>query len=108
MLSSALWKHFSVFQLTAPVRNASDPAFADFIDRIGEDTSSARICLDNYIMQSDNGDSLQDELFPDNILSNPELCVRRAFLTPLNIDVDRFNVEILERLPGNICTMFSF
>ena len=77
--------------------------FAQFVDIIGEDTSGARINLRQYLHHSADFHQIQHWLYPDEILRDPAACVRRAFLTPLNIDVDKFNADILERLPGPIC-----
>jgi hypothetical protein len=41
-------------------------------------------------------------LFPPNILNNPFLALKRAFLSPRNIYVDEFNDLILQHLPGNM------
>lgn len=106
VLSSPLWHKFRCHELTVPVRNASDPDFADFVDRIGEDTSGDRVNLREFLHHCDDVETLQQRLYPHNVLSQPELCVRRAFLTPLNVDVDQFNAEILDRLPTALC-MFT-
>lgn len=103
ILSSPHWQHFQLHQLTAPIRNASDPRFADFVDSIGEDISRKRINLHNFMHHSSNLDDVRSYLYPDAVLCDPHACVRRAFLTPLNVDVDQFNAEILERLPGPVC-----
>lgn len=103
ILSSSLWKHFRIHQLTAPMRNASDPEFADFVDSVGENTSGNRINLRPFLHHCSNFDEMQCRLYPTSILSDPAACVRRAFLTPLNVDVDKFNMGILERLPGSLC-----
>jgi hypothetical protein len=100
ILSSPLWKSFRLHQLTAPIRNASDPAFADFVDSVGEDISLRHISLHGFIHHSGNLADVQQHLFPDDVLHDPHACVRRAFLTPLNVDVNQFNADILERLPG--------
>ena len=41
VLSLPIWKLFHIHQLTSPIRNAGDPAFAEFVDTIGEDTTHA-------------------------------------------------------------------
>jgi hypothetical protein len=106
VLSSPIWPLFQLHELTAPVHNAADPEFAAFVDKIGEDTSGERVNLREFLFHSDSAMDVQQHLYPDDILSRPELCVRCAFLTPLNVDVDRFNTEILDRLPNPIgeCT----
>jgi hypothetical protein len=107
ILSSSLWKHFRIHQLTAPMRNASDPEFADFVDSIGENTSGNRVNLRPFLRHCSDFDEMQQQLYPASILSDPAACVQRAFLTPLNVDVNKFNMGILERLPGSLC-LFLF
>jgi hypothetical protein len=34
--SSDLWERFEVLCLTAPIRYAGDPAYADWVDRVGD------------------------------------------------------------------------
>jgi hypothetical protein len=103
VLSSPLWSLFQLHRLTAPIRNASDVEFADFVDDIGEDTTGARINLQPVLHHPTLLSDLQHHLFPDSILQDPAACMRRAFLTPLNVDVDKFNDEILNCLPGSRC-----
>ena len=103
ILSSFFWKHFRIHQLTAPMHNASDPKFADFVDSVGENTSGNCINLRPFLHHYSNFDEMQRRLYPTSILSDPVACVRRAFLTLLNVDVDKFNMGILECLPGSLC-----
>jgi ATP-dependent DNA helicase PIF1 len=107
ILSSPLWHLFSITQLNQPIRNATDPDFADFIDTVGESPNLQRIQLHTYLAQIHNIHTLSDLLFPNHILSDPLQSMRRAFLSPLNIDVDKFNADILDRLPGPLCMHIS-
>lgn len=107
VLSSALWPHFQVHQLIAPQRNKTDPEFADAIDAIGEDTTGARVNLRRYLLHTPDFDFVQQALYPEAILADPIKCVKRAFLTPLNVDVDRFNAHMLDKLPGPVCKFVS-
>ena len=102
ILSSPLWKLFHIHSLTAPIRNAGDPEFADFVDSIGEDISGRRVNLHPFLYHSVEIDDVRNHIFPSSILAQPSECLSRAFLTPLNVDVDEFNDEILARLPGNL------
>lgn len=106
ILSSPLWKLSQVHELTAPMRNAGDPEFADFVDSVGEDTLGNRVNLHPFLHHSTEINDIHDHIFPDPILSRPLECLNRAFLTPLNADVDEFNAEILQRLPGNLSVSF--
>jgi hypothetical protein len=100
VLSLELWGSYKIHQLMAPMQNAADPEFADFVDGISEDTSAKRINLQPFLQHSSNLDEIQEYLFPDSILRDPAACVRRALLTPLNINVEKFNSDILDHLPG--------
>jgi hypothetical protein len=106
VLSSPLWKLFRIHSLTAPIRNAGDPEFADFIDSIGEDISGSRVNLHPFLYHSTEIDDVRNHIFPSSILAQPSECLSRAFLTPLNVDVDEFNDEILTRLPGNLSMIY--
>ena len=34
--SSSLWSHFAILRLTQPIRNAADPAYAQWVDQVGD------------------------------------------------------------------------
>ena len=85
------------------MRNAADTEFAEFIDHIGEDCSSACVNLDPFLACTSDFVQLQEDLYPNHVLTDPDACVQRAFLTLLNVDVDSFNAHVLERLPGIPC-----
>ena len=109
--SSYLWPHFQIFQLTIPIRNASDPEYANWVDAIGEgliptivsselqQTSSDEIKITDLLTILDTEELAHQFLYPNHILCNPIACLSRAFLTLLNRDVDDFNKKVLERLP---------
>jgi len=78
--SSSLWRHFHVLRLTRPIRNAADPAYADWVD---------------------------DLLFSDHVLLDPSQSIRRSFLSPLNLHVDNFNQLMMGRLPGSAGRFFA-
>lgn len=100
VLSSSLWDMFDVCELSQPMRNASDIEFSSFLDSVGEDVSGSRVNVSPYISQTDDVDDALAWLFPPDILANPELCARRAFLTTLNINVDSLNERVLDTLAG--------
>jgi hypothetical protein len=103
LLSSSLWRHFHFVELLAPIRNACDPDFSKFVDNLGEDPALQQVNIDPFIKRCPSLQQAQDLLFPTTMLAHPETCVKRAFLTPLNTDVDRFNTAILDRLMGPTC-----
>ncbi|KAG1879523.1 PIF1-like helicase-domain-containing protein [Suillus tomentosus] len=96
--SSMLWPHIWILNLDTPIRSMGDPRFTTFIDCIGEDCSGSRHNL-VLIAATTNIDNSVEFLFPQHVLEDPETCLQRVFLSPLNIYVDEFNDRILERLP---------
>ena len=99
--ASNLWAYFRIFRLYQPMRNAGDMDFADWVDRIGEDGDRSGIV--NVVEQprSTDLDATRAWLYPPHVLTDAQLCAQRAYLTVLNVDVDAFNADILDRLPGN-------
>lgn len=63
ILSSPVWRSFVTHTLAHPIRNASDPAFADFVDHIGEDTSGSRIALDPFLRRISDLNDVVASLF---------------------------------------------
>lgn len=103
--SSSLWQHFSIHSLFHPHRTENDIDYTNLIDHIGEDHQNSRCSL----QMIDCLNTLEDArlfLFPPEILSNPFLALKRAFLSPRNIYVDEFNELILDHLPGNMGKRF--
>lgn len=103
--SSELWSSFKVLQLDTPIRNAADPEYSTWIDRIGEGLlhpgcMSADIKLD-LIQQLETLETVISFLFPSTILNDPLQSSKRAFLSPLNIYVNDFNTLILHKLDTN-------
>jgi ATP-dependent DNA helicase PIF1 len=96
--TSYLWPLFLTNSLTAPCRSAADPEYTAFVDRIGEDHAHASTSLDIITAVADVPDAIRF-LYSYNILAQPHLCLKRAFLTPRNANVDEFNALILQRLP---------
>jgi hypothetical protein len=97
--SSYLWPKFRLLRLSAPIRTAADPEYSDWIDRIGEGYEHT-VSL-SVLQQVESLVEAQEFLFPPDILSNPNVAVRRSFLSPLNKLVDEFNDLILDQLPGD-------
>ncbi|CDO69901.1 hypothetical protein BN946_scf184884.g60 [Trametes cinnabarina] len=98
--SSPLWPLFSVSRLNSPIRNASDPEFAAFIDEIG-DGSGPEVPIPGHMLQSVTDiNSLIDFVFPPDILHQPQHCARRSILAPTNAQVDMYNDIIINRIPG--------
>ena len=107
--SSLLWSHFQILRLHQPVRNAEDPAYSEWVDSIGEDFSNDSPIELPLIDRIQSYDEIAEFLFPDSILHTPFDVSQRSFLSPLNIYVDEFNLEMLERIPfgsGKLPTIF--
>ncbi|GJE90163.1 ATP-dependent DNA helicase PIF1 [Phanerochaete sordida] len=96
--SSSLWRHFTIFRLTTPIRNAEDPEFAEFVDAIG-DGAGPDVALD-MLDRVDTEAGLIDFVFPDSVLTQPHLCCRRSILAPTNAQVDAYNETIVSRVHG--------
>ena len=65
--SSPLWEFFVVENLTVPVRQSEDLAYADFVDKIGNDTMEKDIdgCVElNLIERTNNVQTLIDFVYP--------------------------------------------
>jgi hypothetical protein len=113
IVSSPLWPSFSILRLDRPIRNASDPDYAQWVDDIGQGSElldETDIPLDMI----DDVDDVEDAiafLYPPEVLAVPEDCIRNSFLSPLNYYVDMFNEIMLERLPndqGTHRTLFCY
>lgn len=99
--SSQLWQEFKVYTVDYPHRTCEDPEYTTFVDQIGEDYKHPETSL--QLISCLNGlNEAQEFLFPPEILNDPFLTIKRAFLMPLNIYVDKFNEKMLHCLPGNL------
>ena len=107
--NSHIWPNFVKSELIQPIRNASDPLFANLVDAIGEDQipDPASSILLPSLQNTPNLDVATAFLFPPNILATPQACAFRSFLSPLNVKVDLFNAHILEGLPTESKTYYS-
>lgn len=80
------------------MRNAADPEWCTYVDRIGEDCNDESKIKLNHLGISIDVDKTFEWLYPLHILENPEACIKRSFLTVLNKDVDAVNEKILIKL----------
>lgn len=95
--SSLLWNEFQIRSLTRSLRGANDPEYTRLVDLIGENWH----VQDDDLSMLDRVYAVDDSitfLFPGEMLKNPNECLKRAFLSPLNEDVDRFNASVLANL----------
>ena len=104
--SSRLWTAFHILRLHAPIRNAEDIEYAEFVDTIGDGNHGYdrhSVSLD-MIQETDCIQSSIQYLYPSDVLADPDKCIRTSFLSPLNQRVDGDNDTILDILPGKGCT----
>jgi hypothetical protein len=100
--SSYLWPTFRVLSLTYPHRSYQDPGYTMFFDTVGEDHDHPQITIPP-LQRINSIDDAVNFLYPIDVLNNPYQCLRRAFLSPKNVDVDDFNENILDQLQGERC-----
>jgi len=96
---SAIWPNFAIHCLITPIRNAEDPAFAAFVDAIG-DGGGPEISFQGLQHAKSRVDLIQF-IFPQNAIGNPALCLRCCILAPTNSQVDTYNLVILNLLPSD-------
>lgn len=96
---SAIWPMFTIHHLITPIRNAEDPAFAAFVDAIG-DGGGPDISFQG-LQHATSRPDLIEFVFPQDIIVDPVFCLRRCILAPTNSQVDAYNLAILNLLPSN-------
>jgi hypothetical protein len=103
-----IFSHFEILHLdtTTPIRQSTDPDFANFLNNIGDDYLHDTVDL-GRLSHCHSVNTVLDFVFPHNIVSNPHLCIKRAILSPFNVFVDEFNSKISDRLPGENRTYWS-
>ena len=95
---STIWPLFSIYRLTTPIRNAEDGDFSKFVDAIGDGRWP---CVSFEGLHRTNSIyDLTQFVFPDQVIGDPTLCLKRNILAPKNSQVDAYNLAILDRLPG--------
>ena len=96
---SAIWPKFTIHHLITPIRNAEDPAFAAFVDAIG-DGAGPEISFQGLQHARTRADLIQF-VFPQDVIINPAVCLQHCILAPTNAQVDAYNSGILNLLPNN-------
>jgi hypothetical protein len=96
---ASTWNSFHIFRLRTPIPSAGDPEYTDILDEVGENYSDERVSLDILDTVS-TVDECISFLFPPDILGNPTASLKRAFLSPKNVNVDEFNGQVLDSVPG--------
>ena len=98
--SSFLWHSIELLSLTIPVCSIDDIQYTHFMDKIGEDVSGNRQTL-LLLHSTFNVNDAVNFLFPPDVLHQPHLCLQRAFLSPRNIFIDKFNETIMLSMPDD-------
>ncbi|KAH9622274.1 hypothetical protein KSS87_001374, partial [Heliosperma pusillum] len=120
LVNSPLWSKFTRFSLTENIRAREDPAFSNFLLRLGngqlqrEDNSF--VGLPQAMIKSMENCATEPiitvaaaafpELFDSRIAM--DIYTDRAILTPMNEDVDSINAVLIEKFPGTAVTYKSF
>ena len=106
---SYLWKHFTRYNLTIPVRQQNDPEFSKFIDAIADGTypqdADSKVTL-HMLKAVTEVDEWINFIYP-RIQQGEATTKDQALLTVLNRDVDLFNDKIAASLPNKFTSLFS-
>ncbi|KIJ55967.1 hypothetical protein M422DRAFT_151019, partial [Sphaerobolus stellatus SS14] len=96
--SSFLWPIFNIRRLTVPIRNASDPEFAEYVDSVGDGVGPEipLPCLQKVF----DVQGAIDFIYPLHVLMEPSACSRRSILAPTNKQVDTYNDTVLDLFEG--------
>ncbi|XP_074313808.1 ATP-dependent DNA helicase PIF1-like [Silene latifolia] len=116
---SSLWPKLEKLHLTVNMRDMRDPAFSDFVLRVGDGSppyeNGKDIKLPRPIVISETEenvliDRLIAAVYPDIHLinANPSLMTGRAILTPKNDDTRAINSILVSRQQGEAFTYKSF
>ncbi|XP_027171842.1 uncharacterized protein LOC113771461 [Coffea eugenioides] len=111
--NSPLWPKLQKLHLTQNMRAILDPAFSEFLLRIGEGREPVDIdgeitlSSEMVIPYTDKEKSLNrllEFVFPDltAYLKDPYSMINRCVLAPKNTSVDEINDMLIRRFPGNL------
>ena len=83
--SSTLWNTFCILRLEKPIRNASDPEYSVWIDKIGNGLEGKNNIVQLNLIQpvKDISEAISF-LYPQSVLGNPLAVSKRSFLSVLN------------------------
>ncbi|KAL6634793.1 hypothetical protein ACP70R_027464 [Stipagrostis hirtigluma subsp. patula] len=116
---SYLWEGMRQLRLIRNMRAQSDPWFADYLLRVGNGTEVTtddcyvqlpdEICIP-YTGEDSDINKLIDSVFPmlDENISDPNYITSRAILSTRNEYVDKINMRMIERFPGEEMIYHSF
>lgn len=103
--SSPLWSLFQPATLTQLIRNAEDPAFAAFVNDIG-DGRQTEVPFEG-LHTTESQDDILNFVFPPDLLLDPIQSSHRAILAPTNAQIDDYNNRIIGQLPGRSRTYIA-
>ncbi|XP_046407444.1 uncharacterized protein LOC124172080 [Ischnura elegans] len=108
--SSPMWRIFKVFSLTTPQRTSNCKDYSDFLLQVGNGTIDSIPFGEGRLQETliplrglravTSLRQLIDEVFPPCVLSQPELCAKRAILSTLNVNVKEINELVLDSYEG--------
>ncbi|XP_044354850.1 uncharacterized protein [Triticum aestivum] len=117
---SYLWESMRHIRLVRNMRAQSDPWFADYLLPVGNGTKDTmddgyirlpdEICVPYTGVASDI-DKLIESVFPmplDENLLDPNYIASRAILSTRNEYIDKINMRMIERFPGEEMIYYSF
>ena len=119
LVKSYLWSTLEKIKLTENMRAQLDPAFSDYLLRVGNGTE--QIVTDDtinlptnmiipYIDDMTSFTVLIDAIFLNinDYPRNLHLMINRAILTPKNDCVDEINNLLIKKFPGEVTRYYSF
>ena len=103
--SAAYWNSFEVLTLFQPMRSGQDVDFTKWLDDVGDGKialagTEGEFIETTQLKRLSSLESACDFAFPLEVLKDPLECIKRAILSPLNVDVDLHNAWILSLLPS--------
>ncbi|XP_073138923.1 uncharacterized protein [Henckelia pumila] len=121
LVKSYLYKQMKQLVLFENMRARTDPAFGDFLLRVGKGIEPTDGCgniqiPDEMVIKFDDGDvdsseqKLIDNIFPDlvNNCHSSNYMTDRAILASKNSYVDKMNEKIISLFPGEVTTFLSY
>jgi len=92
------WDDIHIYHLTQPYHNARDPEFQQWVDTIG-DGAGPEVSLSMLTRVNELQDVL-DFVYPNHVLRDPLLCLKRSILAPTNRQVDVYNQTLIKQICG--------
>ncbi|XP_046389348.1 uncharacterized protein LOC124158205 [Ischnura elegans] len=110
--SSPMWRFFKIFSLTTPQRTGEYKDYSDFLLQVGNGRVDSISFGEGRLQEAliplrglrgvTSLRQLIEDIFPPCVLSQPELCAKRAILSTLNANVKEINDLVLDSSDGCI------